>query len=276
MNHEPSGRSRPAVPVDVIADLHAGVLSEEQARTVRGQIATDPASQRVLAALDATVDDLLAAPVEPVEPPPAVSAAIDATLRALRDEMASPRTASSPGDEPTGVISLADAREARRRRNLGIAVAAAVLAAVVGGVVAVTTASRPTSDTSTVRADPSSAAGPSSAASPSSAAAPPAATGVTGSPVALLSVVGREDPTLGDPRDPASRLRGCLAANGVSGSVPVLGSGPVVLDGQRRTVVLLTTGVAGRFDALVVGEGCGPGRPEFVSRQTIGVTPPSR
>ena len=98
----------------------------------------------------------------------------------------------------------------------------------------------------------------------------------TVSTVSLLSVVGRADPALGSPDDPGSRLRGCLAANGVPQSTGVVGSGSVLLDGQSRFVVLLTTGVAGRFDALVVGPDCAAGRPETISRQVIGVTPPTR
>ena len=93
MTDNPTGPGQPSVPVDVIADLHAGVLADDEARLVRAQVEADPASRRVLAALDATVDDLRGARVEPREPPPAVAAAIDATLRSLRDGDTPPQSA---------------------------------------------------------------------------------------------------------------------------------------------------------------------------------------
>ncbi|GAA2060188.1 hypothetical protein [Williamsia deligens] len=256
---EPSGESaagEPTVPLDLIADLHAGVLSEEDARSVRARVDADPRAQRVLAALDATVADLRDAPVEPVEPPPAVAAAIEETLRSLRDEHAVP---PHPADDPR-VIALDAARDRRRRRGLLLAAAAAVVVAVVTGIIAVSTATQPSSDS--VRADDTT---------------PPSTQASTGAaPVSLLSVLGRTEPTLGDASDPASRLRGCLAANGVPASTAVLGAGPVTVDGDRRIVVLLTTGVAGRFDALVVGPDCAAGRAETISRQVIGATAPTR
>lgn len=260
MRDDPTGPVQPSVPVDVIADLHAGLLPDDEARLVRAQVEADPASRRVLAALDATVDDLRGARVEPREPPPAVAAAIDATLRSLRDGDLPPGSEPHPADDPR-VIAMDTARDARRRRGLLIAAAVAVVVAVASGVIAISTASRPSSDT--VRADPSAGA-------PGGPSASPTAT------VSLLSVVGRTDPALGSPDDPGSRLRGCLAANGVPQSTAVVGSGSVVLDGRPRLVVLLTTGVAGRFDALVTGTECSAGRPETISRQVIGVTPPTR
>ncbi|MGZ8177721.1 anti-sigma factor family protein [Williamsia sp. SKLECPSW1] len=255
----------PTVPIDLIADLHAGVLSAEEARTVRARVEADPASRRVLAALDATVADLRDAPVEPREPPPEVSARIDATLLSLRDE---PPPAAVPVDLPPHpsddprVIALDAARDARRRRGMVIAAAVAVVVAVATGIIAVSTATQPSSDT--VRADPTPSTGPSTPR------------GATGSPVSLLSVIGRSDPSLGSPTDPTSRLRGCLAANGVPASTAVVGAGPVEVDGTPRIVVLLTTGVAGRFDALVVGTDCAAGRASTVSRQVIGATEPTR
>ncbi|MEH3156676.1 MAG: hypothetical protein PGN29_15560 [Gordonia paraffinivorans] len=268
MSDQPTGPVQPTVPVDLIADLHAGVLPEDEARAVRARVEADPASRRVLAALDATVDDLRGAPVEPMEPPPAVAAAIEATLRSLRDGDAPPQSAPGPADDPR-VVDLDVARDVRRRRGLLVAAAVAVVVAVVSGVIAISTASQPPSET--VRANESETVRADQSASPS-----PGSTAGTASTVALLSVIGRTDPGLGSPDDPGSRLRGCLSANGVPATVGVVGSGPVVLDGNPRIVVLLTTGVAGRFEALVVGEGCAAGRAETMSRQVIGVTPSTR
>ncbi|MDQ3154732.1 MAG: hypothetical protein M3R63_24395, partial [Actinomycetota bacterium] len=56
------------LPVELLADLHAGVLDDEHAAAVRRLVAADPHAQAVLAALDATVADLRVAPVPGLPP----------------------------------------------------------------------------------------------------------------------------------------------------------------------------------------------------------------
>ncbi|MGI9063960.1 MAG: hypothetical protein ACR2FQ_09155 [Pseudonocardiaceae bacterium] len=68
------------LPVELLADLHAGVLDDEHAAAVRRLVAADPRAQAVLAALDATVADLRAAPVPGL--PPEVAVRLDAALAA--------------------------------------------------------------------------------------------------------------------------------------------------------------------------------------------------
>ncbi|MCX6469470.1 MAG: hypothetical protein NTW76_09175 [Corynebacteriales bacterium] len=259
----------PPFPVDLVADLHAGVLPEDEAAALWPRVRADPAARRVLDALDATRADLASAPVADEPPPAAVGAAIEATLASLEG-----RSTATEGDAATDgeVESLADARarlrDAGRRRGLLIALAAAAVISVVTLVVAISTASMSSQGTVT-NAEPS-------VTSPQLA---PTSSGDTArtatSPVALLSVLGRSGASFDGPTD-AARLRRCLSANGVAPSTPVLGSGTLTVDGGRRTVVLLGTGQAGRFDALVVGTDCDTGRPALISRQRIGGTPPTR
>ncbi|MGJ0118654.1 hypothetical protein ACQ7HM_05565 [Williamsia sp. MIQD14] len=250
----------PPFSIDLVADLHAGVLPEDEAAVLWPRVRADPAARRILDALDATRADLASAPVADEAPPAAVAAAIDATLTNLEQQSRAPRTPAQ-----TEVESLADARarlrDAGRRRGLLIALAAAAVISVVTLVVAISTASMSSQGTVT-NADPSPTSVPSA--------------GAAISPVALLSVLGRSGASFdGSPAD-AARLQRCLGANGVEPSTPVVGSGTLTVDGGPRTVVLLGTGQAGRFDALVVGTDCDTGRPSLISRQRIGGTTPTR
>ncbi|GAA1483122.1 hypothetical protein GCM10009624_35620 [Gordonia sinesedis] len=164
----------------------------------------------------------------------------------------------APPPTPSGVLALDQARARRRSRNQRAAAGFAV-AAVVVAIVALTV---------TVVLNRSSGDGP-SRAQPTSTAS----TGVAGAPggdasdVAMLAVLGKTD---GAPFGSPEALRRCTAANDIPATTPVVGSGEVTLDGTRRIVILLGTGVAGRFTALVVDRGCDTGNPAFVSRTTIG------
>lgn len=73
----------PPFPVDLVADLHAGALPEDEAAALWPRVRADPAARRVLDALDATRADLASAPVADEPPPAAVRAAIEATLASL-------------------------------------------------------------------------------------------------------------------------------------------------------------------------------------------------
>jgi hypothetical protein len=70
----------PPFALDVLADLHAGVFSDEVAAVLRPRVAADPASAAILAALDATVTDLRSLPPVPI--PPQVAARLDAVIAA--------------------------------------------------------------------------------------------------------------------------------------------------------------------------------------------------
>lgn len=83
----------------------------------------------------------------------------------------------------------------------------------------------------------------------------------------VSTLIGRRDD---GPFATASALAACLAANGVAADTPVLGSGPVTLDGREATLVVLPGRTPGALVALAVGPRCGPGIPDTVSRADIG------
>ncbi|MGV9826886.1 MULTISPECIES: anti-sigma factor family protein [unclassified Gordonia (in: high G+C Gram-positive bacteria)] len=237
----------PPYPVDLLADFHAGVLPDDVAAHIRSRLPDDPAARHVLAALDQTQAELRELPVEPIPAPAEVRARTEQTLDAVRAEVdaaSSParrRAASRWGRTPTPV------------RASVIALAAAAVVAVLAGVL-IAVLPRTGDDAAGVQA------------------------GATSTPAAGASLDGTERASaltvLGDssarPFGSESALRRCTAANGVPASTPVLGSGDIVVAGVPRIVILLGTGVAGRFDALVVERGCDTGNPATVSNTTIG------
>lgn len=232
----------------MLAELHAGALTPEAAAQVRAGL--DPAALAVLAALDTTVAELAVLGAEPVAVPlpPEVSARLDAAVAGLRPPTAVP-VPPDRAPRPHPVTDLATARRARagRRRAVGAgalaAAAAAVAVVVLGGL----------------------AGGPATTSGTAVAAPLDLGDGALGATV--LASLGTTD--LGPLRDPTV-LAGCLAANGVPAGAPVLGSSQVLLRGEPGTLLLLPTGTAGAFTALVVGPACSAGEPALLVRQQIG------
>src|SRR6185369_4038877 len=142
------GTVGPPWSVDVLADLHAGVLEDAQAAELWPLVNADPEARAILDALDATQADLASLADAPAPPMPAEFAArLDAALaaeaaaafpgqgqRQPQSATQAPRQAG-PGDAP--VVDLA---AARRRRNKRLGWAAGVLTAAAAAVVAVTVA----------------------------------------------------------------------------------------------------------------------------------------
>jgi hypothetical protein len=236
-------------PVRVLAELHAGALTPEAAAEVRARL--EPGALTVLAALDTTVAELAVLGAEPVAVPlpPEVSARLDAALAGLRPPTAVP-VPPDHGPRPSPVTDLATARRARagRRRAVGTGALAAAAAAVVAVVVLGGLVGGPATTSGTAVAAPLDLGG--------------GALGAT-----VLASLGTTD--LGPLRDPTV-LAGCLAANGVPAGAPVLGSSQVLLRGEPGTLLLLPTGTAGAFTALVVGPACSAGDPALLVRQQIG------
>ncbi len=248
----------PPFPVDLVADLHADVLPDDVAAQLWPRVRADPEAMRIVAALDATRADLASAQATAEPPPPAVTAAIESTLAAIRADTGAPAAAPP-------VESIEDARDrqrdARRRRGMVIASIAAGIIAVVTLVIAVSTATM-SSQGDTDRADDTPA--------PASTPAPSVEVQVG----ALLSVLGRDDAAFTGQNGP-DRLQRCLGANGVAPRTPVVGSGRLTVGGGPAVVILLSTGVAGRFDALVVDPSCDTGTPATISRRTLGAAGPT-
>ncbi|WHU46970.1 hypothetical protein QNM97_23950 [Gordonia sp. L191] len=235
----------PPYSVDLLSDLDAGVLEPDVAAHIRSRLADDPGAREVLAALESLRTDLRDLPV-PREPVPEwVDARTQQTLARIAAEVGG-------GSDVTPLARRRPLRSAPQAVAL-LSVAAAVLVAVIVGVVLVSHSARPDAPSNRVQADGTPAS--SSVASGAAGAA------------AALSVLGRTD---GAPFASMAALRRCTAANGVSADTPVLGSGPVTINGAGQVVILLGTGIAGRFLALVVGPECDSDNPATISRTIIG------
>lgn len=226
----------PPYSPELLADLDADHFAPDVAAHIRDRITDDPDAQRTLAALG-RVRTELTAPIVVETPPDWVNDRTQHTLAAIRQDLS--RTGGSPRRRPV-----------RRFTALLAAAAALVVAVTVAALVLFASGARDVA--------------PSMHAHPSTAV-PPQATPVD--VTAALSVLGRTD---GAPFSSTAALRRCTAANDISADTPVLGSGPVQLDGSADAVILLGTGVAGRFLALVVGRDCDTGNPATVSRTVIG------
>jgi hypothetical protein len=245
-----SAARSPEWSLDLLADLHAGALTEQAATSLQARAIVDPEARTVLAALDATVADLAALPTRgPARIPDTVAQRLDAAL-ATEAQRVDRRCAHLPERARTGAARQLVTRPVGRRRLRARWVAAGVLAAAVIGV-AVSGVMISVMTGGTPRAGDALGA---------AAVSPPA-------PLVLSSgdLSGALSPALGA-RDygPLSRpeaLRGCLDANDVPARDKPLGAQEVTLDGRRGVLLVLPTTQTTQFRLLVVGSGCGRGNP---------------
>ncbi|MEY7971793.1 hypothetical protein AB8O38_07295 [Saccharomonospora xinjiangensis] len=288
MTDESRGRGGlvgPPWSVDVLADLHAGVLDEQQAAELWPLVNADPDARAIIEALESTTADLSGFASLDVEPMPAdVASRIDAALELERQgttqaaqmaqapdrgtAQAPPQTSPGQGTplsrpEESDVVSL-DAARRRRNKRLGwgaglLTAAAAVVAAVL--VVVPGMGGKQGGDLAQPPQPPqppqSSAAGE----------APPLAVDSGNLSAAVGEISGARDfGPLGDQQ----RLSACLAANGVDPSVQPVGFRPVTIDGADALVVLLTTGKLGQLRLLALAPDCGEGNPGLLMDETVG------
>jgi hypothetical protein len=236
--HEPA-----ELPVDLIADLDAGLLDHAGAAEVRAVVARDPDAAAVLAALSTTRAELggLAEPPVPAE----YAARWDAALAAASSEPApgprddKGRPAGRPVGGRTPRLGLPPGHR-RRRVRPALAAAAVLAAAVVAG------------GLGTPRE--------------------PAPLSLDGVDLATAGLAVRGDFDVGDLADPARRA-GCLRAvapSGVAPDAPLLGGRDVVLEGRPGVLLLLAAGGRGRLHVVVVEPGCGQERGGLLGALTIG------
>lgn len=230
----------PPWSVDLIADLHAGVLPPEVAAQLRPRVEADPESREILAALDATLADLHSLP--PIPMPDHVAARIDAAL-AAEARPAAP------------VVSLDEARKRRNRRlgmGSGILVAAA---AAVGVVFAIVPGAERAKET------------------PQAQTTPPTNSNVSAPLAVKRSELGA---AVGDvlkaqnygPLETPDRLTGCLQGGGITSSSKPLGISPISLDGRDAVMAILPSGL-GQYRLVVLDPNtCGPDKPEGVLTDT--------
>ncbi|MFI6098342.1 hypothetical protein ACIA8G_22540 [Lentzea sp. NPDC051213] len=231
----------PPWSVDLIADLHAGVLPPEVAAQLRPRVEADAEAREILRALDATLADLHALP--PIPMPDHVAARIDAAL-AAEARPAAP------------VVSLDEARR-RRNRRLGLGGGVLVAAAAAFGVVLAVSPGGKQADT------------------PQDAA--PAPTPSNSNVSAPLAVKGSElGAAVGDvlkaqnygPLETQDRLVGCLQGGGINSTSKPLGISPIDLDGKAAVMAILPSGL-GQYRLVVLDpKTCGPDKPEGVLADT--------
>ncbi|MFS8100420.1 hypothetical protein LFM09_25155 [Lentzea alba] len=230
----------PPWSVDLIADLHAGVLPPEVAAQLRPRVEADPEAREILQALDATLADLHGLPSIPM--PDHVAARIDAAL-AAEARPAAP------------VVSLDEARK-RRNRRLGMGGGVLVAAAAAFGIVLAVSPAGNQANT------------------------PPAAqeTPTTNSNASAPLALKRDElgTAVGDvlkaqnygPLETPDRLAGCLKGGGITSSGNPLGISPINLEGKDAVMAILPAGL-GQYRLVVLDpKTCGPDKPEGVLADT--------
>lgn len=238
----------PPWSVDLIADLHAGVLPPEVAAQLRPRVEADAEARDILRALDATLEDLQSLP--PIPMPDHVAARIDAALAAE----------ARPGIAP--VVSLNDARK-RRNRRLGLGGGVLVAAAAAFGIVLAVAPGGQQADT------------------PGDAAPAPTTQNSTVSAQPPLSLKREElGSAVGEvlkaqnygPLETPDRLAGCLQGGGIASTAKPLGISPINLEGKDAVMAILPGGTPGRIRLVVLDPAtCGPDKPQGVlENQVIG------
>jgi len=147
----PDGTHDPSWSVELLADLHGGVLDPAQAAGLRRAAATDPQAALVLDALDEVRGELTGLGREPVPPMPAHYAArLDAALAALPPLTGGvpvpQQTAHQQFSPPRPAASVVNIDLARRRRNKRMGWGAGVLVGAAAAVAAVTAVVLPAGD----------------------------------------------------------------------------------------------------------------------------------
>lgn len=236
----------PPWSVDLLADLHSGVLVDGEATRLRVRVEADPEAQAILEALEATAADLEAWGSAPAPPlPDVVAARIDAALAHEAQEM-------------FGTAPVVDIGVARRRRNrrLGwlsgaVAVAAAAVAAVV------------------ILVPKGATTGGNPVAEPPQAgqAAPLAVRGDhPEAAVVRLSTGTKDYGPLGGPE----RLSSCLQTAGLAANANPIGVSPGTVDGRQAVLVLLTTGRLAEFRLIAFAPSCGQGGSGVLLDKVVG------
>ncbi|WP_298179605.1 hypothetical protein [Saccharomonospora sp.] len=258
----------PPWSVDVLADLHAGVLDEQESAELWPRVNADPEARAIIEALESTKADLSGFAALDAEPMPAevadrIDAALEQQRRALQQASPPPAQPAPPRQEASqgsNVVSL-DAARARRNKRLGWGLGLLTAAAVViAAAVVVVPNMSSTSDTPEL-------AEPAVPQSSQAGGTPPLAVNSSDLGAAIGEVSNVRD--YGPLKD-EQRLDACLAANGIDPAVKPVGFRPVTIDGQEAVLVLLTTGKLSELRMLALAPGCGPDNPGLLMDETVG------
>ena len=243
------GSEGPPWSVDLLADLHAGVLDRERSARLWPQVNADPQARAVLNSLDTVKVELGRLGNAPVQRmPPHFAARLDAAI-AAEARLAQPGPHTTVRPESPSRAPVADLAEGQLRRNRRVRQAAVVLTAVAAAAVAVTIAVFPPSNQTS---------GDAVAHQPTvSTARPPLALRSDNLAAAVGGATNERDY---GPLENQQRLDQCIAANGIDPmKAQTIGVRQVTLNGKPGVLALLTTGESAKFRVLVVDPTCGPG-----------------
>jgi len=257
------GTVGPPWSVDVLADLHAGVLDDDRAAQLWPVVNADPEARAIMDALDATQADLATlaeapAPLMPAEFAARLDAALAAEAAATFLGQAQPqqRTAPAPEQTGTGDAQVVDLAAARRQRNKRLGWVAGVLTAAAAAVVAVTVAIPGTSQQS----------GTPNVAAPAPSG-PTVGSDGSGAQALVGKAVGVRD---FGPLGTEDRLDSCITAAGLDPKVRPEGIRPVNVGGKAGVMIVLTTGKLAQFRLVAFGADCGPGNPAVLFDKVVG------
>ncbi|WP_329069751.1 hypothetical protein [Amycolatopsis sp. NBC_01480] len=257
------GAAEPPWSVDLLADLHAGVLDEHEAAELWPRVNDDPEALAVIEALEATTADLASLALEPAPMPAEYAARLDAALAA---EASTRQAASFPGPAPipaaapaapaAGRAPVVDLAAARRKRNRRLGWGAGALTAAAAAIVVVAVAVPGTSqETGTPGVAAPAPPGPSVGGDGSGAEA------------LLGGAMGVRD---FGPLQDEQRLDECVTAAGLDANVRPAGIRPVNVGGKAGVLVIYTTGKLAQYRIVAFGADCGPGYPDKLFDKVVG------
>ncbi|OMC45513.1 hypothetical protein [Mycobacterium sp. IS-1264] len=216
----------PPLTVERLADLQAGLLDDDAAARVRGQVRANPEAENVLRALNQVRRDVADAGAAAPEAPPEVVARITAALSS-----ADPRGAPA--------AHSARPRPARGRVAAGVAGLCAVLAAIGIGTAALINAPTPIPSTAVT-------------AEHITVSTPPMV--VPLSQDEILSLLDRR-PEYGPLTDP-SRRASCLSGLGYPASTQVLGARPIDINARPGVLLVLPGDTPNNLAVFAVALNC--------------------
>jgi hypothetical protein len=221
-DHGSAGADLP-LTVEVLADLQAGLLDNDDAARVRRQIRADPEARRMLRALNQVRRDVAGLGANPTtgpDAPPEVIAQISAVLRS-----AEPPSGGSGGGAHLARPHIRAASVIAGATGLG-----AVIAAIAVGTFALVKAPAPTPSTSAT-------------AEHITVSAPPMV--IPLSQAQMLALLSQR-PDFGPPQGPLSsalkdpsRLASCLSGLGYPASTQLLGARPIDINARPGVLLVL-------------------------------------
>ncbi|OMC50971.1 hypothetical protein A5747_23930 [Mycobacterium sp. IS-836] len=219
----------PPLTVERLADLQAGLLDDDAAARVRGQVRANPEAENVLRALNQVRRDVADAGADPAgapDAPPEVVARITAALRAA---------------DPRGAPAAHSARPRPRpgRIAAGVAGLCAVLAAIGIGTAALINAPTPIPSTAVT-------------AEHITVSTPPMVV-----PLSQDEILGLLDrrPEYGPLTDP-SRRASCLSGLGYPASTQVLGARPIDINARPGVLLVLPGDTPNNLAVFAVALNC--------------------